>query len=853
MLYLSSCSKQMLTVEINNFRQYESKTFTFNESKLTLITGLSGIGKSTIFEAIRWCMTGKVQKIAPHQNPKAKTSVKVIFPDGKTYHRLNSPKRFELITPEGHVLAEPDIDEKFWYATCYLKQLDFHPLLESTEAEKLNLITQIALRNGDPTTKIDKVKECINDLTSMLSKEQAVLLSMNNQLNKELRTNGLTIEDLDHIPAIRVKGVEISDPDELGLKIQECEIRKEQLHANKITYDLKLERYDTLKRQIMHSRDELSIKIIHLENEINIHYSQKDANQIIKERNDLMNAIDRLSKKYQPVKVSLPEREWTSAEIQKSMKLQHEYDINQSKAIKYKVDYELDAIQNEIRDLNSQIVKYSTLLDREREMIAARDRYRTYSDLKKNRDNSEKLLVQLNQKKDSLNPIQFDPKELAEVNSLIDSVNHHRESEYNDAQRELRQKVLKCPHCEQAIKLQQQTLIKISNYDPTKANMILSEISSEREHMLDELILRKNELVSIEKQYNTYVNSLQEIERGIIKVTATLDNINKTLKSYEDIASYDETPTDQEIVRNKPNYGLKIKELTQRISLLECIDVVSPPEVSHTLMSKQNEALKMIEIQKEIQVLEERLNELPSPEIQQLTYPDVNSTQKAIQKLRDELKLIDELESIQLGDDPTKSYEMISKAINQMRSSHSHMKLVGRLMTYQDSIIEQQHAIDEMTHRLEVLGNLRSKMEEAKYAALIVVVNQLNTRVNECLKHFFLDPITFRLDMFRENKSGKKDIKPKVNVNLMYKGYEVDLKSLSGGEYARLSLALLLSLAELNSTNLVMLDESLGTLESEDIERVVKFLKKYNREHHKTILCIGHTDITGWYDSLLSL
>lgn len=53
----------MFKVIVNGIRCYNSSQFIFKEDKVTLIKGKSGIGKSTIFEAITWCLYGKIKGI----------------------------------------------------------------------------------------------------------------------------------------------------------------------------------------------------------------------------------------------------------------------------------------------------------------------------------------------------------------------------------------------------------------------------------------------------------------------------------------------------------------------------------------------------------------------------------------------------------------------------------------------------------------------------------------------------------------------------------------------------------------------------------------------------------------------
>ena len=48
---------------LKNFRCYESQVFDFHDKGLILISGQSGLGKSTILNAIQFCLFGIGKKI----------------------------------------------------------------------------------------------------------------------------------------------------------------------------------------------------------------------------------------------------------------------------------------------------------------------------------------------------------------------------------------------------------------------------------------------------------------------------------------------------------------------------------------------------------------------------------------------------------------------------------------------------------------------------------------------------------------------------------------------------------------------------------------------------------------------
>ena len=62
-----------MKIKLENFRCYENKEYDLGDNGLILISGASGTGKSTILNAIYFCLFGEGNKVVSH----GKTSCKV--------------------------------------------------------------------------------------------------------------------------------------------------------------------------------------------------------------------------------------------------------------------------------------------------------------------------------------------------------------------------------------------------------------------------------------------------------------------------------------------------------------------------------------------------------------------------------------------------------------------------------------------------------------------------------------------------------------------------------------------------------------------------------------------------------
>jgi len=136
-----------MRLSIKNFRSHDSSEFIFEKNKIILIDGVSGSGKSTIFNSIYWCLYGSMQHI--FNNNKDKLSVEIEFGNLK----ITRKKKPDILIVEiDDKKYEDDVaqeiiihyfgSKELWLASCYLKQGERNNLLCSTNSEKLKLIEE---------------------------------------------------------------------------------------------------------------------------------------------------------------------------------------------------------------------------------------------------------------------------------------------------------------------------------------------------------------------------------------------------------------------------------------------------------------------------------------------------------------------------------------------------------------------------------------------------------------------------------------------------------------------------------------------------------------------------------------
>jgi ABC-type Mn2+/Zn2+ transport system ATPase subunit len=104
---------------------------------------------------------------------------------------------------------------------------------------------------------------------------------------------------------------------------------------------------------------------------------------------------------------------------------------------------------------------------------------------------------------------------------------------------------------------------------------------------------------------------------------------------------------------------------------------------------------------------------------------------------------------------------------------------------------------------------------------------------------------------FKETKEGEN---LNVNIRVFYKGCACKkVDELSGGEQARLELAICLAINSLGSGTLLLLDECFSSLDSETTDDIVELLKTHARESGKLIIVIAHQVSEGSFDHVTTL
>jgi len=171
---ISFCSVwSKMKIWINRFRGIVKSNYNFTGSSLSLLKGKSGKGKSTIFEAIKWCFYGNMRGIYPFgsDSTAAKPTTVIIELDecdGLIIQRTQPPdvmcikyKELNLVGKQAEAYLRDLFGSKsVWLSTSYVSQGEICPLLTMSNSDKMVLLRELIF--GIEDNSIGTPEWCLN-------------------------------------------------------------------------------------------------------------------------------------------------------------------------------------------------------------------------------------------------------------------------------------------------------------------------------------------------------------------------------------------------------------------------------------------------------------------------------------------------------------------------------------------------------------------------------------------------------------------------------------------------------------------------------------------------------------------
>jgi len=892
----------MLKITLNNFKCWQNLKLNIKIGEITLIKGPSGIGKSSIFQAIYWCLYDNMKSIAPNNLEKSNTSVSIEMPytlncnEGILYiNRQRNPKKLVLTHNNNEhedKVAQSIIDSIFgnvdlWSSSCYISQGCRNSFLTSPNTGKMELLNNISFNQEDPSKYIDMIEKNLDEFKIMY----------NNKFN-EFNKNVEILEN-------NLKGVDLSK--KLSQEqIKNCEIqihtsKEEILKLNDIkhTRDIDVGILNNLERQlseivevnipktdqyiIENCKKYGIIKLLdsNIEYESNIDYINNIMYEL-KSRDELLNKV----KKLEPYIKDLPinNQNYTIDDYQIALSIENQYLSNKN------IANSLDILYNN-ENIEKNIIKYKNILSSQTKLKLENELNILSTNIKlleeeiyKNRTSLEfpKIIeVEIQQPNYSqFSTIKY-TDELNELSKeqgvLITHIKHLEKG----------QDVIKCPSCDRSLRYKNGVLnlaeIDPVNKDETMNNIemlncidnnilqtkkkIQDLINLENKSRSDyeyNILMEKNRIDNL-REYNKQIELKEQNRQTLIKIKEEqiLDikiKYQKILDEYNLLPNLNST-------NNKILLSTEIENMHILIAKLSNIKIIILPKYSsNTIKEYIDIQLYNSEYQKILEQYNNFKNTIPKlfreEEYNNIKYiiDKIKEHWNIVRKLTEEKIRLEKLKQslleqidtykLKISYNPESDLKICNDNINNYKTLLETDKICEDILVFHNKVFLERTEVINFNQELNDLETLKQYAKETECIILDQVVNSINTSIENICNSLFDKSINIKLSLFKTLKS-TKNIKSIVNFNISYQGGDFDnISHLSGGEGDRASLALTLALKKLSSCPLLLLDESLGALDLDMKEATIQTIRDNIND---TVIIIMHDGIEGIYDNVINV
>lgn len=790
-----------LQLKLKAFRCYSDEelpyTLTFDVGEIVHIKGRSGLGKTTLFEAIQWVLYNyPTTNIYPRQGSASKnTSVTLSIPwkEGQlVIRRQKNPSLLTVVFPDDHQeedqAAQASLEALFgsrdiWRVCCYLPQNENCPLLGFSNTQRMEILEALSFLQGKPDEDLERITLEIKRLQDELKSAEQDLASLERELNAQ------------NLPR---------DPEELLLSPEAKEVAERYLREVKscleetqtqiIQLEERKKQHERIEERIRKNEQSLSKlppldpdEAYCLEEDIKTIQEELPFSRQVDQREKLKNRYVELVDKLQ--RLPVPERDYTPEEVQEAYRIERKIVEEEQVIKKWKLP------SNGEERIQERIAEIKSLLESQKEIQvwsrikALRDRIEGMSQL-------EVTMEELERARD-------------EVKALERSID-----------------VLKCPSCQRSLRYLRSSLV-LSETSPIPAD----KIKNLRQALVQmEAVFRENqEKHKLELQLDSLLSTVSEEPSGKILTAAEIKKYEQELADLGKLSFPARPPISSQSMKQGQEY--KAFQKQQEELLLE-ISQYPPPEQevrsSSFLLEQLNSSQKRLAYLRDLKSKRDTL-------------------ESQIQIWREELGS-SILEDISLLKEEQKRLEIERVELEQAIEMHRQARV---LLELEQRCEDKDKALQSLTKELGAALRLKDLAQKEVCAILEEKISAINLVIAEMCRKIFPDPIVVELSMLKTTKTSKVT-KPCVHLKIWYKEGEYDsLSQLSGGEGKRISIAVSLALAQLSNFPIILLDECLNGLDEELKELTLQAIREI--AIGKTVLVIGHDMVSGYYDSVLDI
>lgn len=777
-----------MLIEIFNFRCISYRKIELPESGTVLFRGDNGVGKSTTFLAIRWCLYGKPLGVKNKSESAGRPSVILKTGDLTVQRWAYTADLLVVFNGASYKGAEGQgiIDAIYgnlntWTSSCYLAQDCLHMLCKSKADERYKLIYDLTFGDtqnpNDQVEKVEKeVKKC-NEELSKVRREQTMLEGkMGDTIPERFRFSSI----LEYETETSSLEEEMKSSTETLGKAEKERIAIEKKLAERGILEDRLSESEKILAEVESklanfNHDKLNNERVQLEKELkDIETAKRYANRLreLSKGRHILDAIDdenllnfvlKWGKDVEPIGKTLGTvRNRTKMGLEESAKYDQwqkdksEYEKEKNRIILYNKNLEVEILKAEENNKLAGI-------------------YDKYSNLKRNVESS---------------PVHGESKRdlLARKSDVVDKLSEHV-----------------CPCCENSLVIRSGKLVK-GNCPKER-----SELETELEY-----------IEKMESEWVKYERDKRQIE-SIVSIYGDISprermDVDKLKSSFKKLSPspFDGKCPHQEVKASETLKRLlgDMEDVKSTFDDLSIVDLISYAKVldewkelttkslpSYSPESEQENRRRLEDLTQKLRQMSELTGERKA-----LIASIDSSRQKLLGTVVEEglAKMIDEkIQGARINIDS------LSAEIKMIRDEKIMFELGEKRG-------ELEKRAKDILDRLSSLDRLLKLSENLTYESMKEITESIQASANRVLETIYESgddgvPMKILLKTERETKGGKGT--NCINIEVVDKGIMYgNVDDLSGGEKNLLSFALVVALSKTSNSKFLILDESFNSI-----------------------------------------
>lgn len=781
----------MFRILLKEFRCWKNLSIDIPLGGITLIKGDSGCGKSTILQAIVWCLYGKIQLVTPITKKVANTEVTIEFPFyfNDINGILNITRKKSTRVTLSHAkdiyedkVAQEIINDLFgtydlWLASCYVGQGTRNTFLTAPNSGKMELLNSIAFHEEDPRIFIDKITEVLNEKNTIYN----IKLS-------EYNYNISSLETMMHKIDIN-KGLSEQQHKILLNEINMLNLELLNLQAIKKQYDIDIgvlsnlyKQSDNLPSEViipepLNDLKNLMIKYDYNPNE----YDYRELNNIIMllyQKDELDDDLLNYKCPVEKENLILPIFNMDDYRNIINDENMHNYNYNLLLSLNINCNYEQESIASCIKNMNDTIL-YNEYLHIKKEYELLLNNNVPYID-------TIDLVRELNEIKDNIAK-----SELIEITELDDVVQKPDYSKYDKSSLQndiiiLRQKLLR-PVVNKNIDDYDNITQKINDLNNALKNI----------HQNTNIDLLNIKLSNLINNLNNIKNEIYKLKLNnkILKCPKCLELLNfekdeLVISNNDSVESNDELKTKQvnfDLISNDINLInnriLDIKEdQNKQFNIInEEIKVLSDQIMRYDKEYEKLKADHEKEINTEISLISKKIDDLKFEEqTVKFTYErniSIKKSELLQEKYNKIIKLKDEYSKLELkitrlnsGNDIHLNNQNLIKTLEQKINEYTNIDVIT-------SILLDANDLNDFKNKIEKLKNIKIIQKPLYHSGYILECIDYNDRKNKYINIINKIPSIWKYEKADDVKFYNENVNEYINLLNIAKKEKIQLDS----------------------------------------------------------------------------